>query len=189
MIAGVVDPISLVVTLSKPLIFADDSWYDTYFDLVGLSAYRYLIVYYVGSSTNQAVSAVVMNVQKYPTNDTYYVQPLGPVAYLAGSLATGVIRVTALSSNSAVIAYSDVTSNYGITCAMVKVNPLSGVVNFISVLQITTGYTVKYISSGTVDIKLVTISGGSQFMVMFSDLGLDGAIVAAIGTVSSQLLL
>ena len=149
-----------------------------------MSTSQYLIAFFVGGSKNESISTVVMNAQKYATNGTYYLKQLGPVSQLAGSLVEGKIRVTSLDDNTAVIAYSDKTSNYGITCLLVETNLNTGVVNFISKLQITTGYSAKYVSSGTIDINLVTITAGTQFMVLFSDLGLDGAIVAAIGTVS-----
>ena len=181
-----VDPATLGVTCTSAFLFADNKDYGTTFDVTGMSASQYLIAYYIGQSKNESISTVVMNAQKSATNGTYYLKPLGPVSKLPGSLVEGTIRVTSLDDNTAVIAYSDRTSNYGITCVLVESNLNTGVVNFISKLQITTGYSAKYISSGTVDINLVTITAGTQFMVLFSDLGLDGAIVAAIGSVCAS---
>ena len=184
-----VDPTTLVVTLSSPLLLADNSQYGTNFAITAMSAYQYLAVYYVGGSSNEDISAVVINAEKYPTNSTYYVKPLGRVAQLQGSLVEGVIRATTLNSNTFVVAYSDKKSNYGITSVLVKADPVRGEINFISELQITTGYSAKYITSGMIDINLVTISGGSQFLVLFSNIGIDGALVAAIGTVSCFVLI
>ena len=183
-----VDPSALAVALSDPMLIADNSKYSTEFAITAMSAYQYLAVYYVGESSDEAVSAVVIKAEKYPTNSTYYVKPLGRVARLPGSLVSGIIRATTLNSNTFVVAYSDRNSNYGITSILVKADPVRGEVNFISVLQITTGYSAKYTYSGTVDISLVTISGGSQFLILFSNLGIDGALVAAIGTVSCLIL-
>ena len=176
---------TLAVTCSAPYLFADNSRYSTNFAVTAISASQYLLVYYVGGGgKDDVVSAVVMSAQKYATNGTYYLKPMGPVSQLPGSLVEGSIRATSLDDNTAVIAYSDKNSNYGITCLLVESNLNTGAVNFISKLQITTGYSAKYVSTGTVDINLVTITAGTQFMVLFSDLGLDGAIVAAIGSVS-----
>lgn len=184
-LTGAVDPVTLLVTLSDPIAFADDSTYGTHFAITNINKYQYMAVYYndTAESPVHSVSAVVMRVT-IAVSGAYIVAPWkAPVVFPVSSL-TGVIRATTLSSGEIVIAYSDNNSNNGVTCVLIKVNPSTGLILFGSQWEVTTGTTVKGISTGTMNINLVTIGTGYQFMVMFSDLALDGGVVTAIGEVS-----
>lgn len=184
-LTGAVDPATLLVTLSAPLAFADDRTYGISFALTNLNAYQYMAVYYNGStsSPSQTLKAVVMNVTVNAVSGAYTVVPYKKPVSFTGSSLTGVVRATTLDNGNVVVAYSDKNTNNGVTCVLLEVNKYTGLIIFGSQLQITTGTSVKYISTGTLNINLVTIGTGSQFMVMFSDLALNGAIVAAIGEV------
>lgn len=183
------DPVTLAVKLSNFLIFADDSTYETSMTITALSATKYLAVSYIANaiaSTPAGVTSVVINAVTN-TNGTLEAKLFGAKSILAGSAPTSVIRATALDANNVVVAYSDTKANNGITCVALTVNSFTGTIIYGSVLPITTGgFTadnLPYNPTGQLDINLVTIKAGSQFMLMFSDLSLNGALVAVIGQV------
>lgn len=179
------DPVTLAVTLSNFLPFQDDSTYETYITLTALTSTKYLAVSYIGSTTAPVgVTSQVISTSTL-SNGTLVAKAFGVSSEFTGSRPNGVIRATALDENNVVVAYSDINSNYGITCVSLSINSFTGAVKYGAVLAITTGYTAKFISSGDININLVTIKAGSQFMLMFSDLSLNGALIAVIGQVRS----
>jgi hypothetical protein len=181
-----VDPVTLAVTLSNFLIFADDSTYGTSMTITALTATKYLAVSYISAaiaSTPAGVTSVVIDAVTYQ-NGTLGARLFGKKSIFTGSMPTSVIRATALDANNVVVAYSDTKTNNGITCVALSINSYTGTIIYGSVLSVTTGgFTTKYPASGQLDINLVTIKAGSQFMLMFSDLSLNGALVAVVGEV------
>jgi hypothetical protein len=184
-----VDPVTLAVTLSNFFIFADDSTYGTSMTITALTATKYLAVYYISAaiaSTPAGVTSVVIDAVTYQ-NGTLGARLFGKKSIFAGSMPTSVIRATALDANNVVVAYSDTKTNNGITCVALSINSYTGTIIYGSVLSVTTGgFTadnLPYNPTGQLDINLVTIKAGSQFMLMFSDLSLNGALVAVVGEV------
>jgi hypothetical protein len=184
-----VDPVTLAVTLSNFLIFADDSTFGTSMTITALTATKYLAVSYISAaiaSTPAGVTSVVIDAFTYQ-NGTLGARLFGKKSIFAGSMPTSVIRATALDANNVVVAYSDTKTNNGITCVALSINSYTGTIIYGSVLSVTTGgFTadnLPYNPTGQLDINLVTIKAGSQFMLMFSDLSLNGALVAVVGEV------
>jgi hypothetical protein len=152
--------------------------------ITALTATKYLAVSFIDSAmTPSGVTSVVIDAFTYQ-NGTLGARLFGKKSIFAGSVPTGVIRATALDANNVVVAYSDTKTNNGITCVALSINSYTGTIIYGSVLSVTTGgFTTKYPASGQLDINLVTIKAGSQFMLMFSDLSLNGALVAVVGEV------
>ena len=183
------DPVTLAVTLSNFLIFADDSNYATSMTITSLTATKYLAVYYISAtqySNSTAVTSVVIDAVTN-ANGTLAAKFFGKKSVFAGTLPTGVIRATALDANNVVVAYSDTKANNGITCVALSVNSYTGTIIYGSVLPITyggfTADNLPYNPTGQLDINLVTTKAGSQFMLMFSDLSINGALATVVGQV------
>ena len=146
-----------------------------------------MFLYYDGGGSDQ-LNAVVLNTT-VASNGGLSLNLAGmPTAYVGSKLGINLLRATTLDSGDVVVAYGDATNNNGITCTLVNYDNSTGVILFTSNLQITTGSTVStdpnnfpYVTS----LSIATIGGGSQVVVMFVDLGLDGAIVAAVVDVSN----
>ena len=178
---------TLAVTLTDPYDFADDNHYSVSVAITGLTAYTYFVAYYgTGASATGPLTAFV--VKAVSTAGIYSLTTAGPSSYLGtGGGLYEVIRATTLDSGDVVVAYPDSNSNNGITCVLVKYDADTGGILFGSVLQLTTGTTTMYLTnSGAMNIQLVTIGNGFQFMAMFNDLEIGGgALVAVIGEVST----
>lgn len=183
------DPVTLAVTLSTFLVFADDSNYATSMTITSLTATKYLAVYYISATPYSNATAVTSVVIDAVTNadGTLVAKLFGAKSIFAGTLPTGVIRATALDANNVVVAYSDTKTNNGITCVALSVNSYTGTIIYGSVLSVTyggfTADNVPYNPTGQLDINLVTTKAGSQFMLMFSDLSINGALVTVVGQV------
>ena len=169
------------------MLVAPDSNYATYFTITALSESQAMFLYYDGGGSDQ-LNAVVLNTT-VASNGGLSLNLAGmPTAYVGSKLGINLLRATTLDSGDVVVAYGDATNNNGITCTLVNYDNSTGVILFTSNLQITTGSTVStdpnnfpYVTS----LSIATIGGGSQVVVMFVDLGLDGAIVAAVVDVSN----
>ena len=143
-----------------------------------------MVAYYGDVSSAGPLTAIVITANVISSTNITLSRVVGPKSYTGTSL-TGVLRATTLDNGDVVVAYSDNLSNNGVTCVQVTINMLTNSLLFGGVLAITTGETAKYVfPTGTMNIQLVTIGNGFQFMVMFSDLELDGALVAAVGEVT-----
>ena len=183
------NPVTLVVTLSNFLVFADASSYSTSMTITSLTASKYLAVYYISANPGSDSTAVTSVVIDAVTNADHALVAkfFGAKSIFAGTLPTGVIRATALDANNVVVAYSDTKANNGITCVALSVNSYTGTVIYGSVLSVTyggfTADNVPYNPTGELDINLVTTKAGSQFMLMFSDLSINGALVTVVGQV------
>ena len=179
---------TLEISLSaNPLVVATNKNYATYFTITALSGSQAMFLYYDGGGSDQ-LNAVVLNATSSSDGQLYLKLAGKPTVYLGSNLSPNKIEATTLDSGDVVVAYGDAIHNNGVTCTLVNYNPLTGVILFTSDIQITTGSTVSadpnsfpYVTSLTI----ATIGGGSQVVVMFVDLGLNGAIVSAVINVSS----
>ena len=145
-----------------------------------------MLLYYDGGGTDQ-LNAVVVNATS-SSNGGLSLNLVGmPTVYQGSKLGINLLKATTLDSGDVVVAYGDANNNNGITCMLVTYDAFTGAILFTSSLQITTGSTVNtdpnifpYFTS----LSIATIGGGSQIVVMFVDLGLNGAVVAAVVDVS-----
>ena len=148
---------------------------------------KLMVLYYdSGAGDGQrTLHAVVVN-NIIASNGSLSQSITKPAMEYAGSdLGKNLIKATTLDSNDVVVAYGDANTNFGITCTLVKYNDATGMIYFGSNLQITTGNTVNFLpnSYAFTALSIETVGGGSQFMVMFVDLALDGSVVTTIGEV------
>ena len=80
--------------------------------------------------------------------------------------------MTTLNTNNLVVAYTDASSNFGLSVTVINVDTVKQAVLFGSTLQLTTGLTqgvfgYVFMNAGT---AITTLADGSEFMVLFSDL-------------------
>ena len=128
--------------------------------------------------------AVLMTGQTSANGTSSVTMPI-PATALPGYTLTGFFKATALDSGDVVIAFADASTNQGVTCALLSVNLNTAAILAGPTLSITTGTSMEAYSA----ISIVTIGTGSQFMVMFIDLIVSRAVVAAIGQVIPTLYL
>lgn len=187
MLVGTVDPITLKVVMSKPFYIASNVNYGFYSTMTRLTDTKLMYLYYnsaAGQGKRTLYAVVVNNI--VATNGSLYQSITIPAMQYAGSdLGKNLIKATTLDSNDVVVAYGDANTNFGITCTLVTYNDATGMIYFASNLQITTGNTVNFLpnSYAFTALAIETVGGGSQFMVMFVDLALDGSVVTTIGEV------
>jgi hypothetical protein len=176
---GTVNPTTLAVTLSPPLIVGDNPNYGLTLAITGLTATQYLVAFYGG--VNMPASNLYATVFKGHSraNGTNSVMMPAPASAFPGYTLSGFFKATALDSGDVVIAFADASTNQGVTCALFSVNLNTAAILAGPTLSITTGASIESYS----EISIVTIGTGSQFMVMFIDLIVNRAVVAAIGQV------
>ena len=193
---GTVDPVTLAITLSPPQVITPNPTFSVTMVLAPIDMYQYVAVWSDTScatcngayaSTGPLNAVVVSGVA-----DGGKSLVVGKAAKFSTSYAYGFIDVTSLDSNNVVVAYTDATSNFGVSCVVINVDATKNTIYFGSKMSITTGMTqtaFNYIqmNMGT---SITTIADGSQFMVLFSDLNNKGAMTASIGklTIAKQLI-
>ena len=174
---------TLAITLSSPYQFANDTGKNVVFTLTSISAYNYLVVFYGDSATpNGPLSATVMKASSDGSVVTSDASAAFTPPYGFSTLSTsisGFFKATTLDSGDFVVAYSDSTTGNGVTCVLIQYDSSLGQILFTSILQLTTGFSLKAYRY----IRIATIGNGLQFMVVFPDSALGGAVVAAIGEV------
>lgn len=174
------NPTTLAVKLSPLLVVGDNSNYGLTVAITGLTATQYMVIYYGGfrmSPTSLYAVVVKGNVR---SNGTLSVgMPVAAKAFPGYSL-NGYFKATTLDSGDVVVAYADSNVNQGVVCALLTVNINTGAILNGPQLTIATGSSLASYSA----ISIVTIGTGSQFMVMFADLIVNRAVVAAIGQVT-----
>ena len=184
---GTIDPDTLEVVLSKPFYIAGNPNYGFYSTMTRLTDTKLMYLYYdseAGAGKRNLYAVVVNNI--IASNGSLYQSITKPAMKYDGSdLGKNLIKATTLDSNDVIVAYGDANTNFGITCTLVTYNEPTGMIYFGSNLQITTGNTVNFLpnSYAFTALSIETVGGGSQFMVMFVDLALDGSVVTTIGEV------
>jgi hypothetical protein len=180
-----VNPKTLAVTLSPPVIVGDNTNFGLTLAITGLSATQYVVAFYGGvNMPANNLYAVLMTGQTSANGTNSVTMPI-PATALPGYTLTGFFKATALDSGDVVIAFADASTNQGVTCALLSVNLNTAAILAGPTLSITTGTSMEAYSA----ISIVTIGTGSQFMVMFIDLIVSRAVVAAIGQVIPTLYL
>ena len=181
---GSVDATTLAITLSDPLLVVSDASYGVYASTASLTALSFMLTYYDSGGLSPVLSAQVFTVD--------ITNPAAPVIAAITLVTTkpqsdlgyNLVKTTTLDSSNVVVAYGDTFTGNGITCTLVTYDASTKTILFGSVLPIVTGSTVNNDPNlGFTSLAIVTIGGGSQFMVIFVDLSLNGAVVTAVGEV------
>lgn len=134
--------VDLTIKLSEVVIYADNTNYGVNYDIVGLSPWSYLLVYYNATSmvdlytneeTVQTASTSSNNTVFYGTvhvvlatilssdGDVLGAIDLQRPVEVIGSGAAYNIRSAQVDDSSAIIAYSDVNNNFAIKCLLIRV--------------------------------------------------------------------
>jgi hypothetical protein len=188
-----VDPVTLAVTLSPAYQVIEDPQHSVFNSILGLTENSYLISYYNSNTTDNTamrLTSLLATVAVPADGTAAAVISFSLPAYLYNSLPAYYLASTKISNNTAVVAFADEYSNYGLRAVVVAVDPaISASPIFIASLQITNGRTFTTIDDGVVpDLDLSTVtsnyhrppagraSGNAVIGALFSNLGNNGAI-------------
>ena len=105
---GVIDPATLVVTLSNEILFGNDVKYGTHMDIVGLSKHKYLL-YYANQATDGKIRTLIGTASFNSTSMKPHVV-LSKEFINHDSNADFQMSADRLDDNTAIVVYTDVST-------------------------------------------------------------------------------
>jgi hypothetical protein len=111
------------VTLSAPVIYANNSDYGLYANIVGLSASSYLLLYYDsyqadGPATSGPLNAILATISSSSGEIS-----LSAATSWPDSALMYYFEVAAVDNSTVLLAYVDANSNYGVRTQVIRVLP------------------------------------------------------------------
>ena len=106
--AGVIDPVTLGVTLSTEVLFGNDIKYATRMDVVGLSKHKYLL-YYANQAVDGKIRTIIGTVSYNSTNMKPSVVLSKPYVN-HDSNAEFQMSADRLDDNTAIVVYTDMST-------------------------------------------------------------------------------
>lgn len=180
---GIVDPVTLDVTMSSANPFVDNSNFTVSIDIIGMTASSYLLISYEsGKELKASLATVPTFLNKDITKSATVSQPVS----LKDSAVNFKVATTRLDSNTAVVVYADGNNNNRVICVLVLIDPVTSTVSFGSTYELTSGTalaTFQVYSYMDLDVQPIAPPDGSSatsFVVLFSDISNGGRMAATI---------
>lgn len=120
-VAGTVDPTTLAIELFDEVVFADNTNYNSNFNIVGLGETTYALVFYHADNVVQQYFGYgPLNAKLATVTNNAVV--LGDIVNLNTSTPVFNLAAARLSATSAVIAFADYSNNFGINTQLLTLN-------------------------------------------------------------------
>jgi hypothetical protein len=191
---GTVDIASLSVSLSNGFFFANDSHNSTYFNMAPLTDTEYMLFYYDsvfadGADQPGRLHAMVATVSNEQSTASTAVISLSNSTILNSALVSEYFAATSLGDNNTVaIAFIDASQNNAVVVQTVSYfrslyyNPIVYGSNWI----VHSGAAYENsLKTGIMDLDIELISKEDrQFLVLYSDMSNQGAVLATAGQVT-----
>jgi hypothetical protein len=191
---GTIDATSLTPTLSDSFFFANDSTNSTYFNLAALTAQTYALFYYDavyrdGADQPGLLHGLLASVSlgAGPTAATASLS-FGNVSVLSASPISDNFAATTLDNATVALAFVDAAQNNAVvvqTATTLAADSTELVFGPSWLVNSGAAYQ-QDLPTGLLDLDIEVISDSRQFVVLYSDLSNQGAVLASVGQLTES---